>query len=67
MREKYCWLVADKPNKQGDNSACVNSDGHTMSRPRFFLSNFKQGFLKQDQLYFQISTKDVCVQARVRE
>lgn len=31
-----------------------------MNRPRFFLSNFKQGFLKQDQLYFQISTKDVC-------
>jgi hypothetical protein len=21
LREKYCWLVADKPNEQGDSSS----------------------------------------------
>jgi hypothetical protein len=22
LREKYCWLVADKPNEQGDSRRC---------------------------------------------
>jgi hypothetical protein len=28
VREKYCWLVADKPSEQGDDYRCTNHNAH---------------------------------------
>jgi hypothetical protein len=48
VREKYCWLVADKPSEQGD--------GSEMGRPRRQRGDEVSSFF-----YWQFATVDISI------